>query len=65
MEKKALLGIFIFILLLSIGLFVASDPGSPPASPDAEVVLAFDELEEYIAGLPGDTLDRGQRTSPV
>ncbi|MDY6837606.1 MAG: C25 family cysteine peptidase [Thermodesulfobacteriota bacterium] len=65
MERKALLGISIFIFLLSIGLFVASDAGSPPASTDPEVIAAFDELEEHINGLPDATLNVGQRTSLV
>jgi len=61
MERKALLGVCISILLLSICFFVPSDACSPPASPDPEVLSAFEELQEYIADLPGDTLRKGQR----
>ena len=65
MGRKSLLGVAIATILVLIGFVVDSNAGSPTVSPDPKVVEAFEKLQQYIAGLTDDTLNRGQSTSLV
>ncbi len=65
MERKVFGGVLSLILLLSIGLSIDSHAGVPAMPADPGVLSAFDQLEEYIGGLSGDTLNKGQRNSLI
>lgn len=67
MKRKSVIGFFVFILFMSIGFYFSAQAGRPPSSfePAPEIVSAFNALQEYIAGVPADTLNKGLRRNLV